>query len=196
MHIRIKTRFIFLFLAATAVFTAVSASAQTSAPAEPQPHPELAVVYNYVRSNAPPGGCGCINLNGGSASFAWPFKAGHLSLVGDIGAVHGGSSSSEIGDLTLSSYTGGLRYSPRKYARRLQPWGQLLIGGSHASGSAVEDSGSWAFAALAGGGLDARATRHFSLRIIEADYLATTFTNGINDHQNNLRLAAGLVFRF
>lgn len=194
MHIRIKTRFIFLFLAAVASFAGISTRAQSSAPAEPKPRPELAVEYNYVHSNAPAGGCGCINLNGGSASFAWPLKAWHLSLVGDAGATHAGSNGN--GDLTLSSYTGGLRYTPRKPARRVQPWGQVLIGGAHASGSAVEDSGSWAFASLVGGGLDMRATRHFSIRAFEADYLATTFTNGVNDHQNNLRIATGLVLNF
>jgi outer membrane immunogenic protein len=193
MHIRIKEKFI-LFLAAMASIAGVSACAQSSAQPEPEPRPELAVEYNYVHSNAPPGDCGCINLNGGSASFAWPLKLWHLSVVGDVGAVHAGSISSENDDLTLSTYTVGVRYSPHVHAWHLQPWGQVLVGGAHASGSLVAGGG--AFASLVGGGLDVRATRRISIRALEADYLVTTFDNGSNNHQNNLRIAAGLVFHF
>jgi hypothetical protein len=38
--------------------------------------------HGHLRSNAPPGGCGCINMNGGSASFAW--MPGRFGLVGDV----------------------------------------------------------------------------------------------------------------
>jgi len=53
-----------------------------------------------------------------------------------------------------------------------------------------------AFAANLGGGVDWRASRRFSVRLLEADYLVTTFDNGVNDHQNSLRLGAGVVMRF
>jgi hypothetical protein len=32
--------------------------------------------------------------------------------------------------------------------------------------------------------------------LVEADYLVTTFDNGSNNHQNNLRVGAGVVLRF
>ncbi len=196
MHIRIKASFIFLFLAAAGSFAGVSVHAQSGPHAELPPRPELAMEYNYVHSNAPAGDCGCINMNGGSASFAWPFKRSHISLVGDAGATHSGSGSSDYsGDLTLSSYTAGIRYLPLR-APRVQPWGQVLVGGAYATGSIVKESGSWAFASLLGGGLDLRATRRFSIRLAEADYLLTTFANGANDHQNNVRVAAGVVLHF
>jgi outer membrane immunogenic protein len=193
MQIRIKGKFM-LSLAAMTFFAGVSTHAQTRSQTAPEPRPELAVEYNYVHSNAPPGDCGCINLNGGSASFAWPLKVWHLSLVGDVGAAHAGSISSENDDLTLSTYTVGLRYSPHVSAWHLQPWGQVLVGGAHASGSLV--SGGGAFASLVGGGLDVRATQRFSIRALEADYFVTTFDNGSNNHQNNLRIATGLIFHF
>jgi hypothetical protein len=44
--------------------------------------------------------------------------------------------------------------------------------------------------------VDRRINEHWSLRIVEADYLLTTFDNGTNDHQNNLRLSTGAVYRF
>jgi hypothetical protein len=34
------------------------------------------------------------------------------------------------------------------------------------------------------------------VRLIEADYLLTTFDNGSNNHQNNLRIGAGVVVHF
>jgi outer membrane immunogenic protein len=196
MHIRINATFL-PFLAVMAFYAATSARAQSGAQAEPpQPRPELAVEYNYVHSNAPPGDCGCINLNGGSATLAWPLKVWHLSVVGDVGAVHAGSISSENDDLTLSTFTAGVRYSPQVSAWRLQPWGQVLVGGAHAGGSLVSGAGSGAFASLVGGGLDVHATRRFSIRAIEADYLVTTFSNGSNNHQNSLRIGTGVVFHF
>jgi peptidoglycan-associated lipoprotein len=140
--------------------------------------------YSYLRSNAPPGDCGCFNLNGGSATFAWTLKPeGHFALVGDITAAHAGSISSSGYDLTLSSYTVGARYRFKVPQPSLQPFGQLLVGIAHSSGSL-------------GGGLDLRANRRFSVRLVEADYLLTTFDNGTNNHQNNLRVSAGVVMHF
>lgn len=37
---------------------------------------------------------------------------------------------------------------------------------------------------------------HWSLRVAEAGYLLTTSSNGLNDHQNNLRISSGLLDRF
>jgi hypothetical protein len=47
-----------------------------------------------------------------------------------------------------------------------------------------------------GGGLDLRLSPRVSLRLVEANYLVTTFDNGVNDHQNIRRLSAGLVVHF
>jgi len=84
---------------------------------------------------------------------------------------------------------------------RWEPFGQVLIGGTHATGLlAPGNSGlpgpPTAFATLAGGGLDVRLSKHFALRAIEADYFFTHFNNGVNARENNLRIAAGLIFRF
>ena len=46
------------------------------------------------------------------------------------------------------------------------------------------------------GGLDLRVNPRFSIRLVEADYLLTTFDNGSNNHQNNLRVSAGVVIHF
>lgn len=36
----------------------------------------------------------------------------------------------------------------------------------------------------------------FSVRLIQAGYLLTTFDNGLNNHQNNIRISAGVVLHF
>jgi peptidoglycan-associated lipoprotein len=187
-----------LLLAFAALSTA-AAVAQTAA-IRPQ-RAELALDYTYLRSNAPVNGCTCFNLNGGSATFAWSLKpAGAFALVGDLSAAHSSGISGAGYDLTLSAYTVGMRYRPRVGQSRLAPFGQLLLGVAHSSGSLVSgqiaSNASAAFAANLGGGLDLRAGHRFSLRLAEADYLVTTIDNGVNNHQNNLRLSSGLVIRF
>jgi hypothetical protein len=95
-----------------------------------------------------------------------------------------------------------MRYLPRLGHASLQPFGQVLAGVAHSSGTLVQGSNPGAanagaaFAGSFGGGLDLRATSRFSVRLVEADYLLTTFDNGTNNHQNNLRVSAGLVVHF
>src|SRR5208282_6886560 len=103
-------------------------------------------------------------------------------------------------DLTLTSYLAGPRDAWAR-GRRLAPYAQVLLGGAHASGSlAPGNSGltgsANSFGMIAGGGLDIGLTRHIAVRAFEADYYLTRFDNGVNDHQNNLRLGAGLMIRF
>jgi len=55
------------------------------------------------------------------------------------------------------------------------------------------------FAETAGGGLDIRVRRHLALRIVQAEYLMTRFTDYSTSEtgmQNDMRLSSGLVFRF
>lgn len=201
---RIGIRVTFSLLLVMTVLSALQpvASAQHASSAVKQPRAELALDYSYVRSNAPPDGCTCFSLNGGSATFAWPVRPGHFALAADASIAHAGSITSSGYSLTLSAFTAGVRYLPNFRHSSLQPFGQVLVGLAHSSGSLVEgdtpaasNSGA-AFAANVGGGLDLRMNRRVSLRLIEADYLLTRFNNGVNDHQNNLRLDAGVVFHF
>jgi hypothetical protein len=123
-------------------------------------------------------------------------------LVGDVTIARAGTVSTSGDNLTLSTFTVGGRYLPRLGHSSLQPFGQVLIGLAHSSGTLVQGSNSAAanagaaFAGIFGGGLDLRATPRFSIRLVEADYLLTTFDNGSNNHQNNLRISAGVVIHF
>jgi hypothetical protein len=130
------------------------------------------------------------------ANLAWPIKGGAFAVAGDITVATG---SSAANDLTLSAYTEGVRYRPSLYLAGLRPFGQVLVGVAHSSGSLVRtanSNASSAFAANFGGGLDLRAGHRLSFRLIEVDYLLTPFDNGSNNHQNNVRIGAGVVFRF
>jgi outer membrane immunogenic protein len=160
---------------------------------------EVGVDYNYVRTNAPAGNCGCFAMNGGSGWAAINFSHS-LGIVGEIASQYASNISSSGTDLTLTSYLAGPRFVLGR-AHHFAPFAQVLLGGAHASGSlAPGNSGlagsANAFATIAGGGLDIGLTRHIALRAFEADYYLTRFDNGVNDHQNNLRLAAGVIIRF
>ena len=61
-----------------------------------------------------------------------------------------------------------------------------------ASGAIRSDN---SLALQVGGGLDLSFTRHFGIRVLQADWLRTQLPNGTTDVQNTLRLGAGIVFR-
>ena len=194
MRMKIKFGVILGLIVGTFSNAGTVVSAQTSG--DKHFHPDVAIDYDYIHSNAPPGGCGCINLNGASATFAWPVLWRSFSLVARVSGAAGAMQTSDL-TLHLSTFTGGVRYQPRFTYRSIQPFGQVLVGAARASGALLSgQSGGTAFAADLGGGFDLRVKKQFSIRLVEADYLVTTFDNGVNDHQNNFRLGAGIVLHF
>jgi len=101
----------------------------------------------------------------------------------------------------LSSYLAGARYrvpQPWMHGKhRPQPFAQLLLGAAHAGGgvAGVGDA-SFAFASRLGLGIDVPVNSRFAVRVIQMDYYLTHFANYTNDHQNNLLVGAGVVFRW
>jgi len=47
----------------------------------------------------------------------------------------------------------------------------------------------------AGGGIDLRVSRYFTVRPLQAEYFITKFPDGANNRQNNFRFGAGIVLR-
>jgi len=191
-----------IVLLLTIAAVSVATEAQTGTAQTAGSGPDLALQYTYLRSNAPVGQCTCFSPEGGSASTSVPLPGRHFSLAGDLTAGHASGISSGSYDLTLTVFTAGLRFTPGFKMGRLIPYGQILAGGARAGGSLVSgnspaNSSSVVFASNAGGGLDLvlRPDSRVSLRLVEADYLATLFHNGQNDHQNILRVSAGIVIR-
>ena len=139
-------------------------------------------------------------MQGGNGTFAWAIKERGLAVVGDVAAMHAGTISNTGYNLTIVAITGGLRY--KLPAKTIQPFGQALFGVAHASGTGAQapnpeaGNAGAAFALNAGGGFDLAVSRRFSIRAFEADYLLTTFDNGSNNRQNNLRISIGAAIHF
>jgi outer membrane immunogenic protein len=197
---RMRDNIIFLMLA-----VAVSAAgAQSASEMTVTTRPELAVTYTWAHTNAPPGQCGCFDINGASGSFAWPVKQWHFSPLIDVTVAGTGSSQldGKSYGLTMSTYTAGGHYYLPVRLGLFGVFGEGLIGLAHSSGSLVQSpnpgasNAGAAFAGNFGGGVDLNSSQRLGVRLIEADYLLTTFDNGGNDRQNNIRLSGGLIFRF
>jgi hypothetical protein len=157
-----------------------------------------------------------VYLNGGSTSVAFNLNR-YLGLVGDFGGFNNtrlllastGQSESVNAQVVGGSaftYLAGPRISFRDHGR-LTPFAQALFGGMHTSDVTlsgctgnctllpVENT----FAMTAGGGLDLKVRRHLALRIVQAEYVMTSFENrdtGSSATQNDMRLSSGIVFRF
>ena len=162
--------------------------------------PEVALSYDLVGSNAPAGQCGCFVMNGGSATGAIPLPVDRFLAVAQVSATHGGQIGAPKYDLTLMTYTFGLRYVPPIHSSRVGVFVQGLIGGSHASGSLVGGSNPGAenaglsLAGSVGGGVDLSWKPAVSFRVFEASYQPTTFSNHTTALENNYRVSAGVVF--
>jgi hypothetical protein len=149
-----------------------------------------------------------------------------LGIVADLGGNYGSlftaSSSSGITGLPMAhSYSFLFGPVVSAHAGKATPFVHALFGVNRLSSSstttltglsitslpAVTDS---AFAMALGGGLDYNLNSHFGLRLGQLDYLYTghdmnavannifgagTFT-GLATHQNNVRFATGITFRF
>jgi hypothetical protein len=188
----------FTFMLVVCLLAGKAAQSQQAMPRQGTPS-TLELTYNYVRTNGPPGYCGCINLNGGGIAYVRPLSGSDFSLIGSLRATHAGAIGALGYDLTLFTYTAGARYLPRMKHAYLQPYGELELGGVHASGSLASAPSlagkgiSNSFAATAGGGINLNLHQRISFKLIEAEYLTTNYANGDTDHQNDLRLSGGLV---
>jgi hypothetical protein len=184
------------WIVAVVGFACVSAAAADAqqAPAL-TPQFEVSGTYSYIRANAANSGGG-YNLNGGSASFAYNFSD-RVALVADGGIYRFGGLPAGL-DSTMYTYLFGPRFSFRKLSR-VTPFAQVLLGGGRLNaGSAGISAGENGFSMAMGGGLDLPLRRRFSIRLIQAEYLLTRFdrVTGESATQNDVRISAGLVFRF
>jgi len=157
--------------------------------------------YSYIRVNAANASG---NLNGGSGSIA--LNLNHwLGAVADFGGYKltslnaNGTNLAGI-DGTAFSYLFGPRISFR--GERWTPFAQALFGGRHFSNITCTGctnpitTANDKFAMALGGGLDVKASKHFSIRLIQAEYLLVRATNqmtGASNNNNNARISAGIV---
>ena len=202
MRIHIRIALVLFFAEALLAAATLHPQAASSATGTNLALPEVAADFSYINSNVPVGGCGCFGVYGGSLTAAFPIARGPFAIVGDFTSGSSTSIAPNSYHLTLSTFTAGARYSPNLHWGRYHPFAQATAGFAHASQDLVEGAGasvpnaSATFAADVGGGIDLDLNRRFRLRLAQASYLLTTFDNGSNNRQNNLRLSAGLVFRY
>lgn len=88
---------------------------------------EVALGYSYVHSNAPPGGCGCFNLNGGSGGFAAYLGHG-FSAVADVGGYFQNNVIGSGRSLRVETFLLGSRIASHHWTK-WTPYGQALFGG-------------------------------------------------------------------
>ena len=168
--------------------------------AQTQPSNEIALDYTYLHTNAPPGGCGCFSMNGGSGSYAYHFGPQFAAVI-EVGAVHASKIDSTGLDLTLTSYLAGPRFYYRRPMTRFVPYGQVLLGAVRATGGLAPVNADGApsatvFGSTLGVGVEFNVSRSITLRVAQIDYFVTTFENKVNNHQNNVRISAGAAYHF
>jgi opacity protein-like surface antigen len=165
------------------------------AAAQEPPRAEVFGGYQYFHASTGLGlsGIDTFSLNGWNASVSGYFTK-YLGVTGDFSGSYGTPSVLGIGiDTKFHTFMFGpvARY-PNK--SKFTPFGHALFGGGHASFSVLGASGDETdFAWAVGGGLDADLTRHFAVRVAQADFLQSHIGD---DHQNNFRYSAGIVIKF
>ena len=194
-----------LTMSLAALFALGAAQAARAQDTTSAPRVEIFGGYSYMNANIVIAGTR-FGLNGASGSVAYNFN-NWLGVVGDFGVYGQGSVAANGRSLTVSSYQFGPRISLRGHA--LVPFGQVLLGGGHATGTLYTTSlGNGAaplgansgFMLTAGGGVDWKLNHTIGIRIIQTEYLYSQFLNAAtgsnSNHQNNLRISAGILFSF
>ncbi len=184
--------------------------------AQDYPRVEFGGGYAYIRANVtardatttPPTVVKTnFDLHGGRGEVAVNVNRA-FGIVADVGgsAITGLPSGTSA---SMVTYMFGPRLTYRN-AEKIEPFVHALFGGAHVSGSTsgtisgFEFSGTEnSFAMALGGGLDYKISNHVAIRFVQAEYLMTRFKTNINAAgtdvaatQNNLRIGAGLQFRF
>jgi hypothetical protein len=198
----------------------------TAAFAQDAPKVEVAADYSYFRE--PQGGfLPSSSLNGGGVSAAYYFFK-HVGLKAEfqdygtygqsitVPASTQGCNSLSDCQLSVSGSVFTYTVGPvlRFHVKRFEPFAEVMVGGAHnniyrniynactAQGECINLSklpNNTALDFVIGGGLDLPFREHFSFRLVQIDYVRTSFGNSLvigNSTQDNLRAQAGIVVRF
>jgi opacity protein-like surface antigen len=162
--------------------------------------------YSYENTNSGTFGPNLIgstvtrpNLKGWEGSFEGKMLP-WIGFVADVSGHYGTQSFTQLtpaGPVKVNvtgheqEYLAGLRLSVP--IGNFTPFAEGMAGVAHIhTGGSTPGPSNTSFATAVGGGIDYRLFRPIALRV-EGDYLHTKFFNA---GQNNLRLSAGIVFRF
>jgi hypothetical protein len=192
----------FSLLLAASLLVPAALKAQVPYPAKDHHEVDLAVTYTEQYSNLV--STPTFWHGGGSIEMSAQLSHG-FGLAGNVGGTETGNAASSGVGLSLVTATFGPRYTfyhPLGAERKksLAIFGQGLLGQAWGfnsyfpttSGVIRSDN---SLALQVGGGADLGLTRHFGIRVFQADWVRTQLPNGTTNVQNTLRLGAGIVFR-
>jgi Outer membrane protein beta-barrel domain len=156
---------------------------------------ELYGGYYYVRFNINANVSGqppfqTFNGNGGGGEVIYNANK-WICVLGDVSGVWATNATKEGAAIP---YLFGPKVSLRRGA--VTPFAQVLLGGVVTSSGIAQIGWQSHFAMTAGGGIDVRVSKHFSIRPVQAEYFLTKIPDGLQNRQNNFRFSAGIVFRF
>ncbi len=155
--------------------------------------------YDYARFNVTanvPGIAPSATYNGTGGSGQIEYNANHwLGVVGDLGGFRATSSGSGSFAGAVFTYLLGPRVNFRR--GKVTLFAQTLFGGVWTTDGIAQSTGPENnFAMTVGGGIDFKVSRLLCVRPVQAEYFMTTIPDGLGNRQDNLRLSAGVVFRF
>ena len=174
------------------IFATFGARAEEPAPLD------VVITYDALQANIVPGNN--FWMQGGSVQLHDQFWRG-LGVVADISGLHTGKVHGTGVGLSLVTATFGPRYTFPFAHRRYAFFAQVLAGEAEGfdsvfpTGNGAQDSAD-CLARKIGGGMNLHLSRHLAVRVFEADWLRTQLPNGTTGVQNNLRMGAGLGFKF
>jgi hypothetical protein len=160
--------------------------------------------YSYVYSRTPITSSACSGSSclAASTSNGTNLSGFELAATGKVNSWFGitGDFSAHYGTSLgasdhLQTFLAGPKFS---YPADISPFVHILVGGAHYSlgnsnSSDVVPTSQTAFAAALGGGIDAKLAPFIAFRVIQFDYLLTTFHS---TNQNQPRVSTGIVIRF
>jgi hypothetical protein len=196
MRISIRGR---VLLASAYMMAGVAVWGQKSIPTEHATSSlEVAITYDASRANLIAGDS--FWMQGGGVQVHGQFWHG-LGVVADVTGLHTANIDNSGIGLDLVTATFGPRYTWSPAHARYSVFGQALVGvakgiNSLFPGTPLPRSSADSLAVQLGGGVDLPLKRHIALRAFEADWIRTQMPNLTTGVQNNLKLGAGIVFRF
>ncbi len=187
-----------VLIAAAPLMAQQGAAAPAMRPNMPEGMLEISVTYDATQSSAVAGGN--FWMQGGSVQLAGEFYRG-LSAVADIAGMHAGNIDSTGVSLNLVTATFGPRYTWRPANKRYDFFGQVLAGEANGfDGLFPNPSGATynanSMAVEAGGGMNVALSPRIALRAFEVNWVRTQLPNSTTNVENNVRVGAGIVFRF
>jgi opacity protein-like surface antigen len=168
--------------------------AAAALPVRAQKTPEVEIMGGYSYLRADMGGAD-LGIHGWRTSLTHnthSWLGGTADISGYYTQVTPASGPPDV-NVNCYLFLFGPQFSYRKNPS-FTPFTHVLLGAMRASQGYLGISQSKTdFAAAFGGGVDFKIHKHVALRVVQADYIYTSY---LNQRQNNLRLSAGIVLRF